>query len=420
MKTIKGRNQYVDILRGIAMLLVVLGHTMTGSTKDSENSVLFNIVWSLQMPLFILISGYVSRYSRSLITASAFLNYVKRRTISYILPWIVWSFVIRGFIFKQKSFLNVKWLLWHMDSGYWFLITIWTISIIFGVSLFFSEKIFKNEKLKQLSVCVFYFMGMGVLILIGKFMGMNFFAIKLTLYYMPFYFVGYLYGQYYDKLSSLKNFKLIYDVVVTVCFAIWIYALFNFKLYNMSDTGFNIILRAGISVAGCVSVSGLLKDFLNVPYTSKIMGGGISHRKKFNGNISCALSSAESDKASGCSTVHDADGQNYHSFEFYGNCKSFVNNNRDFIEKSDYEHDFLWKKIVSDFILFIGKNSLEIYLIHGFLLNILKSNCDISFKSAIGILTVSGNYLITVTLCLIIIELLNTNCILKNFLWAKK
>lgn len=273
MKTIKGRNQYVDILRGIAMLLVVLGHTMTGSTKDSENSVLFNIVWSLQMPLFILISGYVSRYSRSLITASTFLNYVKRRTISYILPWTVWSFVIRGFIFKQKSFLNVKWLLWHMDSGYWFLITIWTISIIFGVSLFFSEKIFKNEKLKQLSVCVFYFMGMGVLILIGKFMGMNFFAIKLTLYYMPFYFVGYLYGQYYDKLSSLKNFKLIYDVVVTVCFAIWIYAVFNFNLYSMADTGYKIILRAGISVAGCVSVSGLLKGFLNVPYTSKIMWG---------------------------------------------------------------------------------------------------------------------------------------------------
>ena len=53
----RNRNEYVDIMRGVAMLLVVLGHTMTGSTVNSESSFLFNIVWSLQMPLFILISG---------------------------------------------------------------------------------------------------------------------------------------------------------------------------------------------------------------------------------------------------------------------------------------------------------------------------------------------------------------------------
>lgn len=30
------RNQFVDIMRGIAMLLVVLGHTMTGCTVGSQ------------------------------------------------------------------------------------------------------------------------------------------------------------------------------------------------------------------------------------------------------------------------------------------------------------------------------------------------------------------------------------------------
>ncbi len=63
----ENRNQFVDIMRGIAMLLVVLGHTMTGCTTGVEEIFLFNIVWSLQMPLFILISGYVTRYSRSLV-----------------------------------------------------------------------------------------------------------------------------------------------------------------------------------------------------------------------------------------------------------------------------------------------------------------------------------------------------------------
>lgn len=58
----KERNQFVDVMRGIAMLLVVLGHTMTGCTVDSQKNFLYNIVWSLQMPLFILISGYVTKY----------------------------------------------------------------------------------------------------------------------------------------------------------------------------------------------------------------------------------------------------------------------------------------------------------------------------------------------------------------------
>ncbi|HIW50637.1 MAG TPA: acyltransferase family protein [Candidatus Blautia intestinavium] len=63
----KQRNQTIDILRGIAMLLVVLGHTMTGCTVNSQDSFLFNVIWTLQMPLFILISGYVTKYSRPIV-----------------------------------------------------------------------------------------------------------------------------------------------------------------------------------------------------------------------------------------------------------------------------------------------------------------------------------------------------------------
>lgn len=105
------RNQFVDIMRGIAMLLVVLGHTMTDCTVDSQQSFLFNIIWSLQMPLFILISGYVTKYSRPISDGKGLWKYIKRRTSAYILPWAVWSFVVRGIIFGQDGFLNIRSLL---------------------------------------------------------------------------------------------------------------------------------------------------------------------------------------------------------------------------------------------------------------------------------------------------------------------
>lgn len=267
----ENRNQFVDIMRGIAMLLVVLGHTMTGCTVDSQKSFLFNIIWSLQMPLFILISGFVTKYSRPISDGKGLWKYVKRRTVAYMLPWAVWSFLVRGIIFGEKGFLNVKHLLWNMDSGYWFLATIWTISMIFGIASFIAERVSKENLLKkQIVLLGCYLVGMALLVGIGAILGLSFFAIKLTLYYMPFYYAGFLYGQFDDKIKESETDKKIIDSVVAICFVVWLFVILRFSLYEMSDGGFAIILRAATSLAGCIAVCGLCKGI----FSSKIGGGG--------------------------------------------------------------------------------------------------------------------------------------------------
>lgn len=265
----ENRNQFVDIMRGIAMLLVVLGHTMTGCTVDSQKSFIFNIIWSLQMPLFILISGYVTKYSRPISNSKGLWKYVKRRTVAYMLPWAVWSFLVRGIIFGEDDFLNVKHLLWNMDSGYWFLATIWTISMIFGIASFIAERLSKENLLKRQIVFLgFYLVGMILLVGIGAILGFSFFAIKLTLYYMPFYYAGFLYGQFDDRMKESEIGKKIIDSVIAICFVVWLFIILRFSLYEMSDGGFAIILRAATSLAGCIAVCGLCKGI----FSSK-MGG---------------------------------------------------------------------------------------------------------------------------------------------------
>lgn len=268
----ENRNQFVDIMRGIAMLLVVLGHTMTGCTADSQKSFLFNIIWSLQMPLFILISGYVTKYSRPISDGKGLWKYIKRRTVAYMLPWAVWSFLVRGIIFGAKGFLNVMHLLWNMDSGYWFLASIWTISMIFGIASFITERLGKESVFKKQIVFLgCYLVGMVLLVGIGAILGLSFFAIKLTLYYMPFYYAGFLYGQFDDRIKESETGKRIIDSVVAICFVIWLFVILRFSLYEMSDIGFAIILRATTSLAGCIAVCGLCKGF----YSSK-MGGTLA------------------------------------------------------------------------------------------------------------------------------------------------
>lgn len=249
------RNDFVDIMRGLAMLLVVLGHTMTGCTTGSEDSFLFNVIWSLQMPLFILISGYVTRYSRPIDNGIGLLKFIARKSLAYLVPWLVWSFVVRGVLLGQTSFLNISWLLWHMDSGYWFLATIWTISMVFGICAYLSDIIGKGSKIKSvvllLVLCVFC---MALLFGIGALVGFSFFAIKLTLYYMPFYFAGHLYGQFRDSFISRDSGKTVIRFITVVCLFAWLYVLLRYKLYHLNDSGVSVALRAVTSLAGCITV----------------------------------------------------------------------------------------------------------------------------------------------------------------------
>lgn len=257
------RNPIVDIIRGFAMLLVVLGHTMSGTVSEYSDSLLFQIIWTLQMPLFIIISGYVTRYSRPLTDASGLWNFIKKRTLAYMLPWLVWTILIRGLIFGQTDFLNIKHLLWHMDSGYWFLVTIWTISMIFGIADCLSNKWFKDIRLNvisHLALCGIVMVGLAA---IGYFAGFGFFAIKLTLYYLPIYLLGYLYGKIQDWLTAKKNAKTIINCVVVVALGLWLAAINRFDFYAGGDGALMIAGRFITSVLGCTTVIGLISAICN-------------------------------------------------------------------------------------------------------------------------------------------------------------
>ncbi|KAB3659168.1 acyltransferase, partial [Phocaeicola vulgatus] len=403
------RNQFVDIMRGIAMLLVVLGHSMTGCTVDSQRSFLFNIIWSLQMPLFILISGYVTKYSRPISDGKGLWKYVKRRTVAYMLPWAVWSFVVRGIIFGENGFLNVKHLLWNMDSGYWFLATIWTISMIFGIASFIAERLGKESVLKnQIGLLGCYLAGMVLLVGVGAILGLSFFAIKLTLYYMPFYYAGFLYGQFDDRMKESEIGKKIIDSVVAICFVVWLFVILRFSLYEMSDGGFAIILRAATSLAGCIAVCGLCRGI----FSSK-MGTSCMGRRALVGSVSHALSASQLDQVGQSADSVQSSRAKHGSGQLLDYGGTYCDGNSDDKPKCRDEIYINRKEKVSEFFLWAGKQSLEIYMMHGLLLNIFKSSVAIQFSSIEGYLLTAGNFALTIGLCAVVIRLLKQNFVLK-------
>jgi len=79
MNVVNERNITIDAARGIAILMVILGHIITINTINYENTILFKIIWTIQMPLFMIISGYVTAYSQSIYTFKQLLKYLQKK-----------------------------------------------------------------------------------------------------------------------------------------------------------------------------------------------------------------------------------------------------------------------------------------------------------------------------------------------------
>lgn len=72
------RLHYIDTARGIALILLVSGHILTG------NSFLFNWIFSFHMPLFFFLAGMCARQP-----SARFFPYLKKRARKRLLPYFI-------------------------------------------------------------------------------------------------------------------------------------------------------------------------------------------------------------------------------------------------------------------------------------------------------------------------------------------
>lgn len=139
-----------------------------------------------------------------------------------------------------------------MDSGYWFLVSIWSICMVHGIENYLGTKFTDKEIFMNI---VFSGILYIILLLLALIIGLSFLGLKYTLYYFPFYYLGYI---YHKSLKKYLNSKLVKRILVSVAALIFVLITLNFNAFTAEDNLINIGLRILSSVTGCIITFALI------------------------------------------------------------------------------------------------------------------------------------------------------------------
>lgn len=190
----KSRNLYLDISKGIAIILVVFGHNIQYGSFAYKNENFFDnpifiAIYSFHMPLFMLISGYLFYHS---INRHSWNHNFKSRFTKLVLPIIIWHSIYL-FISDIYSLWNGSDISWGAQlisylSAIWFLWAIFWCSLV----LLIIHRYFKDN------LIVYIFVGVFALLLPG---------ISKYVYMYPYFVMGYLFNKYKlsNKITTFNN-----------------------------------------------------------------------------------------------------------------------------------------------------------------------------------------------------------------------
>ena len=216
----KARDTSLDAVKGFAIVLVMLGHcivknNMVDPVKDPY---VYDVIKAIEMPLFIMISGYLAGCSNKKASFREAACTIRKRAVSYLVPFFVWVF-ISDLISGSFAPLSVlKDVLFHLDWGLWFLMTLFLLTVL----VLFAEcfpKFWQSGLFLMIAYLLFFLQGRT---------GNTFLSPHLTVRYMPYYLIGFLVSRY---LLPMKNTGNKWAVLLTgkkVLWTLWAVSLLGF------------------------------------------------------------------------------------------------------------------------------------------------------------------------------------------------
>lgn len=186
----KIRNQSVDAIKGAAIVLVMLGHVFVHNFM--EDPYLYDMIKAVQMPLFMIISGYLCGSGLQIQNWRHYVKQMKKRMVNYLVPLFSWLTLLHWWELKTAY----RRIFFQLDYGLWFLAVLFFLTFYVYTARLAASWVQKN-KWKEPVFWMVYDCFCGIL-MVQYLTGNSLFSPYLILLYIPFYMLGYI-TAYYGK-----------------------------------------------------------------------------------------------------------------------------------------------------------------------------------------------------------------------------
>ena len=239
------RNDFIDIVKGVLITLVCVGHANQYAilhNREFWHDPLFKAIYMFHMPLFMAVAGYIS--FRGISTTPSLTKYVKRRSISYLLPIFTWAIICQVAVYTLSGHATIETL--HYEIIYKAINHLWFLwALLVSIAL---TAIANSTGKYRLFVLVLLFIVTLVLPEKG--------SIYLFKYTFPFFVSGF-YCATFDfsriEFTNLKRLTVILALGSCLCFIFWEKNTYVYitKMTISMDNLWNIFYRwiAGIVVS---------------------------------------------------------------------------------------------------------------------------------------------------------------------------
>ena len=158
----------VDTVKGIAILLVILGHSFCVYPINLVDSLgnLQEVIYSFHMPAFMAVSGYFAYRAHG---NGGGKSQCARRFRQLMVPYVAWS-AISFLLSGDYTLERVGKMVLYPDTSFWFLWVLFFINVVFIFCQWVAEKVRRDELLV--------------------------FGFQFLAYYFVFYTIGYCVHRY--------------------------------------------------------------------------------------------------------------------------------------------------------------------------------------------------------------------------------
>ncbi|MGG7152312.1 acyltransferase family protein [Clostridium neonatale] len=210
LKQSKKYYKEINIIRGIVVLFVLLGHSFpdfeTGMTHFYA-LLITRFCYSFHMGLFFIISGFLETSKLLCLEVNFKLELIKKAK-RLLVPYLVYSFVTLGLkqifnVYANNSFsIKDVWKIFigiNPNGGLWFL---WALFLIWGIA-FCMFRYFKN---------IYFLIMLGIILhILNLFFSFGF--LYPILRYFVFYTIGMIIYKNYPKYKNMLKTNIILPII---------------------------------------------------------------------------------------------------------------------------------------------------------------------------------------------------------------